>query len=152
MLQTSQGFSRAPLLKLATTLGLWMRTYFFKPGECQSGFIKCAFKQTFLNVHFLSFTVWYFSSVWTSWCWSCMQSDTGLYIFVCSVCKGGVPKLGDRVLVEASYNANMPFKWNATRIQVCFQTGRVWRFRVISSKSIGYLSWPRCCYILVIVI
>ena len=25
--------------------------------------------------------------------------------------------MGDRVLVEASYNANMPFKWNATRIQ-----------------------------------
>ena len=24
----------------------------------------------------------------------------------------------DRVLVEAAYNANMPFKWNATRIQV----------------------------------
>jgi len=24
----------------------------------------------------------------------------------------------DRVLVEATYNANMPFKWNATRIQV----------------------------------
>ena len=24
----------------------------------------------------------------------------------------------DRVLVEASYNPNMPFKWNATRIQV----------------------------------
>ena len=26
--------------------------------------------------------------------------------------------LQDRVLVEAAYNANMPFKWNATRIQV----------------------------------
>ena len=24
----------------------------------------------------------------------------------------------DRVLVEAAYNPNMPFKWNATRIQV----------------------------------
>ena len=32
--------------------------------------------------------------------------------------KGTVPKVGDRVLVEAAYNANMPFKWNATRIQV----------------------------------
>lgn len=36
-----------------------------------------------------------------------------------SVCaKGALPKVNDRVLVEASYNANMPFKWNATRIQV----------------------------------
>lgn len=26
--------------------------------------------------------------------------------------------VGDRVLVEASYNSSMPFKWNATRIQV----------------------------------
>ncbi|GAB6028545.1 Cell division cycle and apoptosis regulator protein 1, variant 2 [Chamberlinius hualienensis] len=32
--------------------------------------------------------------------------------------KGTMPKVGDRVLVEASYNPNMPFKWNATRIQV----------------------------------
>ncbi len=32
--------------------------------------------------------------------------------------KGVPPKVNDRVLVEASYNANMPFKWNATRIQV----------------------------------
>ena len=29
-----------------------------------------------------------------------------------------MPKAGDRVLVEAQFNANMPFKWNATRIQV----------------------------------
>ncbi|XP_017775351.1 PREDICTED: cell division cycle and apoptosis regulator protein 1-like [Nicrophorus vespilloides] len=28
------------------------------------------------------------------------------------------PMVGDRVLVEASYNSTMPFKWNATRIQV----------------------------------
>lgn len=32
--------------------------------------------------------------------------------------KGSQPVVGDRVLVEASYNPNMPFKWNATRIQV----------------------------------
>lgn len=32
--------------------------------------------------------------------------------------KGLNPMVGDRVLVEASYNSNMPFKWNATRIQV----------------------------------
>lgn len=35
-----------------------------------------------------------------------------------SVCKGSVPKLGDRVLVEATFNSNSPFKWNATRIQM----------------------------------
>ncbi|XP_013190345.2 cell division cycle and apoptosis regulator protein 1 [Amyelois transitella] len=36
-----------------------------------------------------------------------------------SVCaKGVIPKLNDRVLVEATYNPNMPFKWNATRVQV----------------------------------
>jgi len=35
-----------------------------------------------------------------------------------SCVKGTIPKAGDRVLVEATYNANMPFKWNATRIQV----------------------------------
>lgn len=38
--------------------------------------------------------------------------------FCYSCVKGNLPKVGDRVLVEASYNANMPFKWNATRIQV----------------------------------
>lgn len=36
-----------------------------------------------------------------------------------SVCaKGVIPKVNDRVLVEATYNPNMPFKWNATRVQV----------------------------------
>lgn len=37
--------------------------------------------------------------------------------------KGSNPVVGDRVLVEASYNPNMPFKWNATRIQVLPMTG-----------------------------
>lgn len=32
--------------------------------------------------------------------------------------KGSSPVVGDRVLVEASYNPSMPFKWIATRIQV----------------------------------
>lgn len=35
-----------------------------------------------------------------------------------SVVKGNIPKVGDTVLVEASYNPNMPFKWSATRVQV----------------------------------
>lgn len=39
--------------------------------------------------------------------------------FCFSACvKGSNPVVGDRVLVEASYNPSMPFKWNATRIQV----------------------------------
>ncbi|CAD5116392.1 DgyrCDS5286 [Dimorphilus gyrociliatus] len=38
--------------------------------------------------------------------------------FQLTVVKGQMVKVGDRVLVEASYNVNMPFKWNASRIQV----------------------------------
>merc|ERR1719187_1924787 len=38
--------------------------------------------------------------------------------FQTSVCKGTVPRVSDRVLVEAAFNPNMPFKWNATRVQV----------------------------------
>lgn len=36
---------------------------------------------------------------------------------VSSAVKGKTPQVGDRVLVEAVYNPNMPFKWNAQRIQ-----------------------------------
>lgn len=35
-----------------------------------------------------------------------------------SCVKGQAPKVGDRVLVEATFNPNMPFKWNANRVQV----------------------------------
>jgi len=46
------------------------------------------------------------------------------FVFPYSCCvKGSNPVVGDRVLVEASYNPNMPFKWNATRIQVLPMTG-----------------------------
>ncbi|BES94462.1 DBC1 [Nesidiocoris tenuis] len=39
--------------------------------------------------------------------------------FQTSCCvKGSNPQVGDRVLVEAVYNESMPFKWNASRIQV----------------------------------
>jgi len=34
------------------------------------------------------------------------------------VAKGLPPVAGERALVDATYNANMPFKWNATRVQV----------------------------------
>lgn len=41
-----------------------------------------------------------------------------------SVCaKGIIPKINDRVLVEATFNPNMPFKWNATRVQVLPKAG-----------------------------
>uniref|UniRef100_T1HC97 SAP domain-containing protein n=1 Tax=Rhodnius prolixus TaxID=13249 RepID=T1HC97_RHOPR len=44
--------------------------------------------------------------------------------FQSSCCvKGSSPQVGDRVLVEAVYNSNMPFKWNATRIQVLHVAG-----------------------------
>ena len=32
-----------------------------------------------------------------------------------------MPRVGDRVMVEASYNPSMPFKWNAYRIQLVQQ-------------------------------
>ncbi|XP_060052559.1 cell division cycle and apoptosis regulator protein 1 isoform X5 [Erinaceus europaeus] len=38
--------------------------------------------------------------------------------FQLSAVKGKIPQVGDRVLVEATYNPNMPFKWNAQRIQM----------------------------------
>ncbi|KXJ73619.1 hypothetical protein RP20_CCG015407 [Aedes albopictus] len=51
-----------------------------------------------------------------------VQNDFGFIdeevFFHKNVCKGMFPKVGDRVLVEAAYNQNMPFKWNATRVQV----------------------------------
>ncbi|KAJ7415654.1 cell division cycle and apoptosis regulator protein 1 [Willisornis vidua] len=37
--------------------------------------------------------------------------------FQLSAVKGKTPQVGDRVLVEATYNPNMPFKWNAQRVQ-----------------------------------
>lgn len=52
-----------------------------------------------------------------------VQNDIGFIddevLFHKNVCvKGLSPKTGDRVLVEAAYNQAMPFKWNATRVQV----------------------------------
>ena len=39
-------------------------------------------------------------------------------LYFLSVIRGNMPRVGDRVMVEASYNASMPFKWNAYRIQL----------------------------------
>lgn len=36
--------------------------------------------------------------------------------------KGSNPMVGDRVFVEATFNPSMPFKWNATRVQVVQST------------------------------
>ncbi|KAB0337884.1 hypothetical protein FD754_024935 [Muntiacus muntjak] len=38
-------------------------------------------------------------------------------VFTGRAVKGKTPQVGDRVLVEATYNPNVPFKWNAQRIQ-----------------------------------
>ncbi|XP_011305660.1 cell division cycle and apoptosis regulator protein 1 isoform X2 [Fopius arisanus] len=55
--------------------------------------------------------------------------------FQTSACvKGSNPQIGDRVLVEASFNPSMPFKWNATRIQVLPMSG--------NSTSSNSLSTP----------
>lgn len=52
-----------------------------------------------------------------------IQNDIGFIddevLFHKNVCvKGITPKLNDLCLVEAAYNHSMPFKWNATRVQV----------------------------------
>uniref|UniRef100_A0A915DRH7 DBC1/CARP1 catalytically inactive NUDIX hydrolase domain-containing protein n=1 Tax=Ditylenchus dipsaci TaxID=166011 RepID=A0A915DRH7_9BILA len=41
--------------------------------------------------------------------------------FQTSVVRGAMPRVGERVMVEASFNPSMPFKWNAYRIQVAQQ-------------------------------
>lgn len=56
-----------------------------------------------------------------------MHNDCGFVddevFFNKNVCKGGIPKIGDRVLVEAAFNANSPFKWNASRVQIVPSAG-----------------------------
>jgi hypothetical protein len=51
-----------------------------------------------------------------------IQNDIGFIddevLFHKSACVKGEPKLGDLVLLEATYNQQMPFKWNAQRVQV----------------------------------
>ncbi|XP_058127596.1 cell division cycle and apoptosis regulator protein 1-like [Anopheles ziemanni] len=44
--------------------------------------------------------------------------DDEVFFHKNSCVKGVFPKVGDRVLVDAAYNSNMPFKWNASRVQV----------------------------------
>jgi hypothetical protein len=59
--------------------------------------------------------------------------------------KGSNPVVGDRVLVEASYNPNMPFKWNATRIQVLPMTGAP-NARAQSNLSKGFTATAQNSY------
>lgn len=51
-----------------------------------------------------------------------INNDCGLVnnevFFYRNVCKGPEPKLGDRVIFEATYSTSGQFKWNATRIQL----------------------------------
>lgn len=46
-----------------------------------------------------------------------VMSECFFKMYLFSAVKGKTPQVGDRVLVEAVYNPNMPFKWNAQRIQ-----------------------------------
>lgn len=44
-------------------------------------------------------------------------------LFLCSkiafsVVRGTLPRTGDRVMVEATYNSSMPFKWTALRVEL----------------------------------
>lgn len=74
-----------------------MKMYFFKLGKHRSE--NNLFFHIFTFINFNKFT--------------------SLSLLLFSACvKGSNPVVGDRVLVEASYNPSMPFKWNATRIQV----------------------------------
>ncbi|XP_068631122.1 cell division cycle and apoptosis regulator protein 1-like [Battus philenor] len=60
-----------------------------------------------------------------------------------SVCaKGVIPKVNDRVLVEATYNTNMPFKWNATRVQVLPKTSQNQKSNVPKSNSYNAVPPP----------
>ncbi|XP_021950634.1 uncharacterized protein LOC110847903 isoform X2 [Folsomia candida] len=57
--------------------------------------------------------------------------------FQMGVVKGPIlPKEGDRVLVEADYNPSMPFKWNATRVQIVNMGGG--GASSVSQQSGGY--------------
>lgn len=52
-----------------------------------------------------------------------IQGDVGfiddeIFFHKSVVCKGSMPKVGERVFVEASYAQNTPFKWNASRVQL----------------------------------
>lgn len=58
-----------------------------------------------------------------------IQGDVGfiddeIFFHKSVVCKGSMPKVGERVFVEASYASNTPFKWNASRVQLLTVPGK----------------------------
>ncbi|XP_061084037.1 cell division cycle and apoptosis regulator protein 1 isoform X1 [Conger conger] len=65
--------------------------------------------------------------------------------FQLSAVKGKTPQVGDRVLVEAVYNPNMPFKWNAQRIQTLPQLAsqpQAQSLPPVSSQLVSFYSDP----------
>jgi len=46
-----------------------------------------------------------------------------------------MPKVGDKVMVDASYNANMPFKWNAVCVQVLTGSPQVSVTELLAANS-----------------
>lgn len=61
--------------------------------------------------------------------------DEDVFFQTTACVKGSNPMVGDRVLVEASYNPSMPFKWNATRIQVLPMSNQTTSSRNSSNKN-----------------
>lgn len=61
--------------------------------------------------------------------------DEDVFFQTTACVKGSNPMVGDRVLVEASFNPSMPFKWNATRIQVLPMSNQNTSSRNANNKS-----------------
>lgn len=58
-----------------------------------------------------------------------IQGDVGfiddeIFFHKSVVFKGCMPKVGELVFVEASFAANTPFKWNASRVQLMERQGQ----------------------------
>lgn len=63
-----------------------------------------------------------------------------------AICRGSVmPKVGDHVLVETSYSQSMPFKWNATLVQII--SSPMPNTSTRSSRSVGGNLFVVSCYL-----
>lgn len=66
-----------------------------------------------------------------------IQGDVGfiddeIFFHKSVVFKGCMPKVGELVFVEASFAANTPFKWNASRVQLMERQGQgKWGFNIL---------------------
>ena len=104
-----KGFSRGRWPSCTTISVLSMRTSFFRPPLSRD-----KLHESMYLWFFTIFRVFFchlekrFESRFRSPSWTTKRKN----FFVLKY------NLQDRVLVEAAFNANMPFKWNATRIQV----------------------------------